>query len=183
MSNILLSAGPIHVVISSKEHPSSLSAATRLAHALNVYHKLDVSILDAAEALSSLERGSLGESNMIILGDSSNALLAHILKMQQTPFRLGEQGLSLNGRKFAEGTSAVFLHPHPTSAAALVLVMYADSEAGMERALRLFPLRTGLTIPDWIVVNEQADSRGAGGVQAAGLVDDDNTLLLTNVRL
>ena len=48
--------------------------------------------------------------------------------------------------------------------------MFSESEAGLERALRLFPLRTGLAVPDWIVVGEGADSMGMGGVEAAGYV-------------
>ena len=41
---------------------------------------------------------------------------------------------------------------------------------GLERAIRLFPIRTGVLSPDWLVVDGRADTIGAAGVQGAGYV-------------
>ncbi|KAH9925275.1 uncharacterized protein B0H18DRAFT_1170833 [Fomitopsis serialis] len=38
-----------------------------------------------------------------------------------------------------------------------------------ERSLRLFPIRTGVPIPDWVVITEHADNMGAGGIEGAGV--------------
>lgn len=64
--------------------------------------------------------------------------------------------------------AAAFLHPHPTNSDGIALFLRADDDAGMERVVRLFPIRTGITVPDWIVVGPKADIVGAAGVTAAG---------------
>jgi hypothetical protein len=42
--------------------------------------------------------------------------------------------------------------------------------SGLERATRLFPIRTGVLLPDWMVIESSADRVGAAGVLAAGYV-------------
>lgn len=49
-----------------------------------------------------------------------------------------------------------------------MLFICGTDEAGLERALRLFPFRTGVTVPDWLFVGEEADQLGAAGVVGAG---------------
>jgi hypothetical protein len=41
-------------------------------------------------------------------------------------------------------------------------------DSGLEKVLRLFPIRTGVTVPDWVVIGPQADAMGAAGVVGAG---------------
>lgn len=53
----------------------------------------------------------------------------------------------------------------------MLFILSTDSY-GLERAARLFPIRTGITVPDWLVVGESADSIGAAGVIGAGLVSN-----------
>lgn len=60
-------------------------------------------------------------------------------------------------------------HPHP-NAAGLMLILVYNGFSALERALRLFPFRTGIAGPDWIVIADGADNFGAGGVVAAGCV-------------
>ena len=167
ISAILSSAGPLQIVIPRKS-AQFLSAATRLAHSLNVYYKLDSNILDAEEAQASLQGGSLGTGNIVVIGDENNVFLDGLLTDGRTPWRLRGGKLTLNGRSLKDGLSAMFLHPHPISSEGLTLVMYAESGLDLERILRLFPLRTGLAIPDWIIVSKRADVTGAGGVEGAG---------------
>ena len=50
----------------------------------------------------------------------------------------------------------------------LLLFILSSSSAGLERAIRLFPIRTGVPVPDWILIGRDADTLGAAGVQAAG---------------
>jgi hypothetical protein len=170
MSMILQSPGPIQLVIPDKDDEVSLYAAIRLAHSLDIYHKLDVNIMNAREASSLLENGSLGLSNIVVLGGKNSSFLKSILALAATPFCFYDGGLTLNGRQIAPESTAMFLHPHPASALGSVLVIYADSESALERAIRLFPIRTGIAVPDWVVLDDKADNLGAGGVQAAGLV-------------
>lgn len=159
--------GPLQIVIPHKSG-HCLSGAIRLAHSLDIYHKIDSNILDAQEAQALLQAGTAGNSSIVVISDGSNVFLNDVLAARRTPFGFSEDALTVNGRPVEGGSSAVFLHPHPTFSAGVMLVMYANTEPGLERALRLFPLRTGLTIPDWIITSEHADKTGAGGVQGAG---------------
>ena len=51
-----------------------------------------------------------------------------------------------------------------------MLFIIAHDQSGLERALRLFPIRTGLALADWLVIGKQADKRGAAGIEKAGYV-------------
>jgi hypothetical protein len=50
----------------------------------------------------------------------------------------------------------------------MVLFLQSTDTEGLERALRLFPIRTGVTVPDWLVVDGRADRIGAAGTEGAG---------------
>ena len=164
MSAILTSSGPLQIVIPAKDS-RHLSAATRLAHSLDVYHKIDADILETKE-VQNLSRAS--EANIVLITDGSDTLLPRLLAGGGTPFAFENGVLTVRGRAIKPDEAAVFLHPHPTYPERLVLVMYADSQPALERALRLFPVRTGITVPDWVIISPEADKIGAGGVVGAG---------------
>lgn len=63
---------------------------------------------------------------------------------------------------------ALFMHPHPTSASSSMLVLAASNDAALERLVRLFPMRTGIAVPDWLITTPAADAFSAAGVRAAG---------------
>lgn len=65
----------------------------------------------------------------------------------------------------------MFTHPHESSPFSTVLFVVANDHSGLERAVRLFPMRTGLALADWMVIGKQADKRGAAGIEKAGYVD------------
>lgn len=62
----------------------------------------------------------------------------------------------------------MFTHPHGNSLSSTMLFIIAHEQSGLERAMRLFPTRTGLALADWIVIGKQADEIGASGIQKAG---------------
>jgi hypothetical protein len=62
----------------------------------------------------------------------------------------------------------MFLHPHPTNSLGNVLFLRAEDEDDMETVLRLFPMRTGLATPDFLIVSRDAKLLGAAGVKGAG---------------
>ena len=169
MSRLLSSPGPLALVVPQKSE-DFLDAALRLAHDLDVYHKLDAEIMDAAEATKRLSEGVLRHGHVVTIGGSQNVFTRQLLLNSETPFSLTSKGLVLRGRPIAQGSATLFLHPHPNSRSSVILVMYSDDQEGVERLLRLFPMRTGISVPDWIVSNRNADSMGAGGVEAAGYV-------------
>lgn len=68
-------------------------------------------------------------------------------------------------------SAALFLHPHPSSTAdgqSIMLFMISSDESGLERLARLFPIRTGITVPSWVVLHDDIDHIGAAGVKGAG---------------
>ena len=49
-----------------------------------------------------------------------------------------------------------------------MLFVIATDTFGLERAIRLFPFRTGISVPDWIVISDAADAVGAAGIVGTG---------------
>ncbi|PFH45661.1 hypothetical protein AMATHDRAFT_200381 [Amanita thiersii Skay4041] len=172
-------SGPLTLIVPTKHKEQSshvLSVASRLAHDLFLYHKLDTDILDEDEAFHRIERGNFPAGNAVIIGEPSTALVQHVLALQRTPFSIqkdkgGETQLTLNGMPVDSLTSAaLFLHPHilPSNNNGTILFLLANTPKGFERALRLFPIRTGIGVPDWLIVGDESDSMGAAGIRAAG---------------
>jgi hypothetical protein len=56
----------------------------------------------------------------------------------------------------------LFLHPHPTSSAANILFLFGAGREARERVTCLSPLRTSVSVPDWLVINAKVDGVGAG---------------------
>lgn len=151
---------------------------------MEVYHKLDVEIItdEAATALfpahafqSDKNTDSTGPmGNLIVVGGSENAFGNSLLAQNRTEFRITSEGegegvWGIRRRVIREkGVGLLFTHPHPTNAKGLTLFLAGTDEEGLERAWRLFPYRTGVPVPDWIVIGRDADWQSAGGVLGAG---------------
>lgn len=60
------------------------------------------------------------------------------------------------------------MRPHPRDVASNTLFVVGTDTAALERTARLFPIRTGVTTPDWLVIAPDADRIGAAGVLGAG---------------
>ena len=168
MSLILNSRGPLLFVIPARSNATYLNFALRIAHNLNIYHKLDSNIIGAQEALQHLEDQSFPEQNMVVIGGRNNDFSVTILAQARTSFQLRDNILNLNDRPLGREESALFLHPHPTSPVALMMFIFASDDESLERAHRLFPIRTGVTVPDWIILSPDTDAMAAGGVRGAG---------------
>jgi hypothetical protein len=65
----------------------------------------------------------------------------------------------------------MFTHPHESSPSSTMLFIIAHDQSGLERAARLFPVRTGMALADWLVIGKQADKQGAAGIEKAGYLD------------
>ncbi|KAI0807549.1 hypothetical protein C8Q74DRAFT_1363040 [Fomes fomentarius] len=175
IANFLTTSGPVAIVVPARVPSRTLSAALRIAHNLNVYHKLDVDIITDDEAIQRLHDGTLGTGNLLVLANGALGEFAKLLLSEgRTAFGVRDGFLELRGRLIDGPSQAtLFLHPHPLHASSLVLFLYGADAGGLERGLRLFPIRTGVTVPDWIVVGPEADERGSGGVKAAGVWGND----------
>ncbi|KIM87650.1 hypothetical protein PILCRDRAFT_287259 [Piloderma croceum F 1598] len=144
MQTVLATAAPLLLVVPDDIPPHELSIALRIAHDLNVYHKLDGEIIRSSEAMRRGKENHLSIGNIVVIRDP------------QSSFNDPSQGI-------------IFLHQHPTYSRANMLFMLGD-QSGIERVSRLFPIRTGVTVPDWLVVGANADKVGAGAITGAGVL-------------
>lgn len=67
------------------------------------------------------------------------------------------------------GMGLIYLHPLPKERLALV-ILGAD-EVGLRTAARLFPLRTGVGQPNFVIAGKEMRWSGVSGVKAMGMFD------------
>lgn len=104
IQSILRSTAPIVLVVcGDRDMLQKRSMASRIAHDLNAYHRLDVEFIHPSEALSNLETGSWSEGNIVIIGDPSSGLVQRILERKRTPFGMNRLQLTVNNQPL-EGT-------------------------------------------------------------------------------
>ncbi|KAG1749124.1 uncharacterized protein EDB91DRAFT_1235611 [Suillus paluster] len=165
---ILSTDGIIDIVVPSLYHSFELSVALRIAHSLRTFHSLDARIFSAREAENGLACGG----NMIIIGCPDSLLVKNLLKLSQSEWSCERGTWGLNDKKFDRPSSGLlFLTKKTSNTSNLVLFLQSTDPGGLERALRLFPIRTGVLVPDWLVVDARADRIGAGGAEGAGSND------------
>ncbi len=147
----------------------------RFAHDLHIYHRLDAELVHDYEL--KIQNGySWPNNNVVVIGSLDHPLVRYILEPNQTPIGRKEVWLTLNNRIIkrnggSEAEGIVFLHPHPTSSDALLMFIVAENATVLERAARLFPIRTGIAIPSWVFLAPPMDRIGAAGISGAGSVD------------
>ncbi|KAG6832731.1 hypothetical protein H0H92_012303 [Tricholoma furcatifolium] len=144
-----------------------LSVALRLANDLHTYHRIDSEIILESEVKQYL--WELPSGNIVFIGQESSVFVRTILAERRTPFELRGAVLELNGRPLDDpNTGCIFLHPHPKKSTGLILFALAENHEALEQLARLFPIRTGVAAPSWIVTGLHASSMGTGGLRAAG---------------
>lgn len=158
-----------------------MSLGLRLAHDLHIYHRLDAELVHDHEVM--VQNGyTWPKNNVVVIGNLEHPLVRGVLERKETPIGLRDGKLTLNDRiiKGSRGSKVdgiIFLHPHPTSPGALMMLIVAENVGGFERATRLFPIRTGTTLPSWVLLTTSMDRIGAAGISGAGLVTSFSPLL------
>ncbi|KAJ3539241.1 hypothetical protein NMY22_g4823 [Coprinellus aureogranulatus] len=147
------------------DREAAFYVARRLSHDLLAYHRLDAELLDSA--------ASPGEGTVII-GSLQSVHVQRILGREDAAVRLRSGKLYFGDKPVdtGVGNSYIFLHPASEPGKHLVVIIYTD-EASLERAARLFPIRTGVTAPNWLHLSPRMDRLGAAGIQGAGLWGSD----------
>ncbi|KAJ7756820.1 hypothetical protein DFH07DRAFT_473596 [Mycena maculata] len=165
VQSFLSTAAPFRLVVLDETSPRDNSLALRIAHDLNAYHRLDAEIILGCESLNQLADDT---GNILIIGDASSPFLAKL--SWGTPFQVENNRLTLRDSPLEEpGLGILFLHPHPRNTEGQMLFLLSTDASGLERAGRLFPIRTGVTVPDWLITSNRAEQIGAGGVIGAGV--------------
>ncbi|KAM0747755.1 alpha/beta-hydrolase [Meredithblackwellia eburnea MCA 4105] len=170
--SILASSSTIQIVIGTTgsaditQHLESI--ASRLSHDAYLYGKVKTTIVRDFEVGVPSSPG-----NLVVLGDKfSNSLVRRwavdwtlpVTFVSPNAFRLGSETYQANG------TGLLFLAPVPHRPSDLALVLNGIGYEGLERAARLFPVRTGVPLPDWVVTSPTTVD---GGVAAAGFWSKD----------
>ncbi|KAK0197474.1 hypothetical protein F5146DRAFT_48465 [Armillaria mellea] len=173
MQAILSSNGPIVLVIpdDTGTYPQELSVARRIAHDLGLYHRLDTEIIRSSEAF---DPDFLSQGNIVAIGNEASA---SFMQNKRLPFETKCSQIlpcyapqqPLDGPEIG----LLFLHSHPMKADGNMVMLQSTDAAGLERVARLFPIRTGVPVPDWLIVGPLADTQGAGGVMGAGVWGTD----------
>ncbi|KIY64911.1 hypothetical protein CYLTODRAFT_424805 [Cylindrobasidium torrendii FP15055 ss-10] len=168
IQTVLSSDGPLVLVVPNKER-GQMSVGLRIAHDLLLFHRLDAEIISTAEALSG-DANAFGLGNVVAIQGDQDAFGLDIAEsgLKEKLAMMAPEEV-LNG----PGLGIMLLHAHPTNPAGNMVIMRATDDAGLEKVARLFPIRTGVAVPDWIIVGPLADTKGAGGVVSAGLWGDD----------
>ncbi|CAK5279385.1 unnamed protein product [Mycena citricolor] len=160
----LSTPGPFQLIVLDKSNSRHLSLALRIAHDLNAYHRLD------AEILMGYQSDTQPKGNVLIISDTHDPELAMLMKNSPTPFHVTNDGLSVRHRPLDQsGLGVLFLHPHPNNPNSRLLFLLGSDNEGLERAARLFPIRTGVAVPDWVITTALADQVGAAGILGAGV--------------
>lgn len=196
LSRILSYGSPTTLVVPSTSNeggpfPYLFDAALRLAHNLLTYLNIDCNIVLDSEIIADFESHSGKTSNrsVIVLGGSSqNSFAAQQLNDSRFPIQFMprvEGGFIIQRRTFtAKGIGkccyfGALILVHGLKFGILrqkglifmkerMMFICGNDAEGFERALRAFPLRTGVPNPEWLVLGPDTDRRSTGGILGAG---------------
>lgn len=88
MQMILDSRGPLILVVPNDQRSEAFEVALRLAHDLDMFHRLDSQIWTSDDAMRSAKAGRLGHGNIIVIGSTSMSFVQWLLGLRMSSFRL-----------------------------------------------------------------------------------------------
>ncbi|TFK25060.1 hypothetical protein FA15DRAFT_687246 [Coprinopsis marcescibilis] len=173
LQSVLTSSGPLTIVFSDKY---DRDLAIRLAHDLQLYHRLDSDLISEEEAISRQASRSWGSGNIVVIGGVASKIVDLFLKEHRTPFRVEDGRMVFQHQSFPgrprvlnRDSGSIFLHPHPSSYGGVMLFMAHSGLDSLERLGKLFPIRTGVAAPAWVIAGPSMDRLGASGLEGAGV--------------
>ncbi|KAF9309997.1 hypothetical protein BG003_009056 [Podila horticola] len=154
--------------------------ARLVAHDVYQYGRGDVEIMTDSEYFSGPYNESDAQKvNLVLVGDAhQNKLTNLVLSQTQSEVTMDSRqhvvsvhpatsSFEVEGKDFKEpGTGLLMIRPWGSHNLALIIA--GVDEQGLETAARLFPRRTGLLVPDWVITGPEMPWKGAGGILAAG---------------
>ncbi|ORX54950.1 alpha/beta-hydrolase [Hesseltinella vesiculosa] len=190
--------GPIHRLYESSKAlvlvvPSKPSTAARgqlyehlalqLAHDWHLYGHGDALIVTDDHPLITYEQVDLNAENWkpdddeddpawhVFLGiGKDNQAMMQTVSASAVNIQLGRHSVAIASNHFEDpGTGTLFMCPGSSS---LCLIVYGVDEQGLTLASQLIPRRTGMIIPEWVVINSVAKEQGLGGINSAGFFNN-----------
>jgi len=172
LAAIMDTPGALTIVIGTENTAENFHLerlASNIAHNIFLYFGAEVDIRFDYEVDDSSLSG-----NVISLGmEEENTYLRQVIRDSVIDFRIRAEHHSIvindNVKMHTysgDGVGAIYLHPLPRSR--LLLNICGVDQKGLEKAVRLFPYRTGAGQPDWIIVGPEMGVQGIQGVNAMG---------------
>ncbi|PPQ74195.1 hypothetical protein CVT26_004492 [Gymnopilus dilepis] len=149
------------MIVPASANHDNLAAALRLSHILQLYHRLDSDIILEDRALQWNSLQSWPSGNIIFIGNSSSLFAQEVLQSKKTAVDVSDSVAKVGNKKFNKAGQGQYPKSY------MLFILHSD-KSSLERAVRLFPFRTGIAVPEWLVAGNEMDSQGAGGLQAAG---------------
>ncbi|KIJ69668.1 hypothetical protein HYDPIDRAFT_24484 [Hydnomerulius pinastri MD-312] len=168
---ILTTKGPLTLLVPTLTPSPELSAALRIAYALQLFHALDARITSVRDLPKGAAGTGISDGNLVVIGCAGEPLIHEWLERMESIFKYRDGAWHRGARAgFERPSSAIlFTQPHPYNPKALSLFVQSTDPSGLERAVRLFPIRTGVLSPDWLILDGRADQIGAAAVQDTGV--------------
>ncbi|KAG9062426.1 hypothetical protein KI688_005341 [Linnemannia hyalina] len=150
--------------------------AKLVAHDIYQYGRGDVEVLTDNEFLDKYGEVTSGMKeegervNLVLIGAGhQNSATRLVLGGSEVTIDTEEGTVSIHptNQDFHQpGTGLLMIRPSGPSNLAMVIA--GLDPQGLETAARLFPKRTGMLVPDWIITGPEMAWKGAGGILAAG---------------
>ncbi|KIJ29883.1 hypothetical protein M422DRAFT_214788 [Sphaerobolus stellatus SS14] len=170
MTRLLRSKKPLLVVYPTNDS-HSLSIARRIAHALLLYFRVDATIVTDDEAIRISLESVAEKQNLIIIG-SRNQVGSKLLQLGSGLVALRPHEFVVNNVTFSEPSLGIaFIHPFSIEPYhnCTVLFLSGTDASGLERVARLFlPIRSGVPLPEFLILSKDTDFMATGGVVGAG---------------
>lgn len=146
--------------------------ASNIAQNLYIYFGAEVDMRFDYEA-----ENTIFEGNVICLGmeDENSYVQEAIARSDLTahrfPIHTKSGTITINDTSSVytyrgDGFGAIYLYPLEMSR--LLMIICGTDEKGLEMAAKLFPYRTGVGQPDWVVIGPKMGVQGMEGVEAMG---------------
>ncbi|KAF9124931.1 hypothetical protein BGW39_007787 [Mortierella sp. 14UC] len=156
--------------------------AKLVAHDIYQYGRGDIEVLTDTEFLArhGVNFSVKGEekTNLVLIGDShQNGATKLVLGERASEVTINSQSgtISIHPDTDSEYGSQDYQQPgtgllmiRPWGPSNLAMIIAGLDPQGLETAARLFPKRTGMLVPDWVVTGPEMAWKGAGGILAAG---------------
>ncbi|RHZ56847.1 hypothetical protein Glove_396g73 [Diversispora epigaea] len=185
--------GPAHQILESKQtiiivigtrNVSGVKSKTKkffeiaqeIAHSWYLYGGGDSEIVYDHELIDKIKNDELineYKGNLILLGSTyENFVTELLLKFNKSEVKFYKNGsFCLKHVKFSDPEIGIlFLHPFRKNQ--LLLILAGTDEKGLDQVTRLFPKRSGVPIPDWIITGPETSWKGVGGLLGAGFWDN-----------
>ncbi|CAB4492540.1 hypothetical protein RhiirA1_538356 [Rhizophagus irregularis] len=187
-----LTYGPAHLILESK-FPlliivgtisisksiklKFMNMAQEISHSWYLYGNGNSIIIYDTDLINNNNEFISNESikgNIILLGNVfENKVTEIIMNERISDVKFYKDGsFQLHYRKFSgPGIGILFLHPYKVSQ--LSLIISGTDISGLDQISKLFPKRTGVPIPDWIITGPETKWKGIGGLLGAGFWNNE----------